>query len=128
MQLESYKYVESCSKVRTIKDEEKNVYVQTCFQSQKSEFQNFLKTVLENLVKMMYTKYSYSKAWRKAKEKTGSLFAINFKSKNINLLCTFFDGISFKSIHIIEKRRPAVRHTSEGLIIFVWNSFEIIDP
>ena len=45
-----------------------------------------------------------------------------------NAYAPFFDGISFKNFRIIEKRRPAVRHTSEGLINFVLFSLAIINP
>ena len=59
----------------------------------------------------------------KAKEKARPLSAMNFKKyiyQRIMLIEYFlFDEIGFKSIRIIEKRRPAVRHTFEGSIIFV---------
>ena len=40
---------------------------------------------------------------------------------------SFSDGISFKSIRIIEKKSPAVIHTFEGLPFFAWISFSNIN-
>ena len=51
-----------------------------------------------------------------------------YKYKYKNSYAPFFDGISFKSIRTIEKRRPAVRHTFEGLIITNPIHTEIISP